>query len=67
MFRAIIYPMQGQTKERWLELCEQAAVEQDPVKVFELAKEINRLLEEKEKRLANLRFPQNDSQGSPHV
>jgi len=47
-------PMQSKTKERWLELCEQAAVEQDRVKLLELAKEINRLLQEKENRLAKL-------------
>jgi hypothetical protein len=43
--------MRGETKERWMELCEQAAVEQDTTKLLRLAEEINRLLEEKEKRL----------------
>jgi hypothetical protein len=43
--------MQGPIKERWQELCAQAAVEQDPMKLIELAKEINDLLEEKERRL----------------
>jgi hypothetical protein len=43
--------MQGENKERWRELCEQAAVEQDPAKLHELVKEINRLLDEKEVRL----------------
>ena len=38
-------------KEHWLELCEQAAVEQDPKKLMELVEEINRLLAEKEQRL----------------
>jgi hypothetical protein len=47
--------MQGPTRERWQELCAQAAEEQDPEKLLELVKEINRLLEEKEKRLAKLR------------
>lgn len=42
--------MQGQTKERWLELCAQAAVEQEPKKLVELLKEINHLLEEKHRR-----------------
>jgi hypothetical protein len=46
--------VKNKTKERWLELCEQAAVEQDRVKVLELAKEINRLLQEKENHLAKL-------------
>jgi hypothetical protein len=43
--------MKGKTGERWKELCEQAAVEQDAEKLLELTREINRLLEEKEQRL----------------
>lgn len=43
--------MKGETKERWMELCEQATVEQDPQKLLELARQINDLLEEKERRL----------------
>jgi hypothetical protein len=43
--------MEGPIKERWQELCAQAAVEQDPMKLLELAREINDLLEEKERRL----------------
>jgi len=34
-------------KERWEELCELASKEQDPQKVLELIKEINRLLDAK--------------------
>jgi len=51
--------MEGGTKERWLELCEQAAVEQDRVKLLQLMQEINRLLEEKEARLAKPRNTKN--------
>jgi hypothetical protein len=40
-----------QDKERWQELCAQAAEEQDPVRLMKLVKEINELLDEKEKRL----------------
>ena len=43
--------MKGQLKERWMNLCEQAAVEQDTQKLLVLIQEINRLLEEKEQRL----------------
>ncbi|MGA9355830.1 MAG: hypothetical protein WBV46_19240 [Terriglobales bacterium] len=43
--------MQGEKKERWMQLCAQAAVEQDPQKLIELVQEINALLEEKERRL----------------
>jgi len=43
--------MIGQNKERWRELCEQVAVEQDPKKLVELTTEIYRLLEEKRRRL----------------
>jgi hypothetical protein len=43
--------VEHEKKELWWKLCEQAANEQDPEKLLELAKEINRLLEEKELRL----------------
>ena len=43
--------MRGKTGELWRHFCEQAAVEQDPEKLIELANEINRLLEQKEQRL----------------
>jgi hypothetical protein len=33
------------TEERWRQLCAEAAVEQDPQKLMELVKEINRLLD----------------------
>ncbi len=45
--------MQGKTKERWMELCEQAAQEQDPTKMLEIVKEINRLLAAKYERLSH--------------
>jgi hypothetical protein len=43
--------MEGATKERWYDLCELAAKEQDPAKLLVLVTEINRLLQEKEQRL----------------
>jgi hypothetical protein len=43
--------MDGQNKERWFQLCELAAAEQDPNELLRLVTEINRLLEEKEERL----------------
>jgi len=43
--------MIGENNERWRELCEQAAIEQDPKKLVELTTEIYRLLEEKRRRL----------------
>ena len=46
--------MQGANKERWLELCEQAATEQDPKKLLSLIEEINKLLEAKQHRLENV-------------
>jgi hypothetical protein len=42
--------MNGKNPERWQELCEQAAKEQDPQKLLVLTQEINRLLQEKEQR-----------------
>jgi hypothetical protein len=47
--------MQGQTIERWQQLCALAVEERDLDKVLEIVKEINRLLEEKEQRLKNAR------------
>jgi hypothetical protein len=38
-------------EERWRELCEQVAVEQDPKKLVELTTEIYRFLEEMRRRL----------------
>ena len=43
--------MQGKTRERWQELCEQAANEKDPTKMLEIVEEINRLLAVKYDRL----------------
>jgi hypothetical protein len=43
--------MQGKVKEEWLQMCEQAAIEQDSEKLMALVREINRLLDEKEQRL----------------
>jgi hypothetical protein len=40
-----------------MQLCSQAATEQDPHKLMELVKEINQLLEEKERRLGILPEP----------
>jgi hypothetical protein len=50
--------MEGEKKERWMELCAQAAVEQDPAKLMELVREINSLFEEKERRLGITPPPQ---------
>ena len=46
--------MFGKNKERWQELCELAAQEQDPQKLIELMKEIDRLLEIKLNRLKGI-------------
>lgn len=43
--------MQGAVKARWLQLCEQPAVEQDPEKLVALVREINDLLLAKRRRL----------------
>jgi hypothetical protein len=42
-------------QERWRTLTEQAAIEQDPERLLDLIREINRLLEEKEDRLLRRR------------
>jgi len=43
--------MQGKTRERWQELCEQAANEQDAAKMLQVVEEINRLLAAKYDRI----------------
>jgi hypothetical protein len=43
--------MIGLNEERWREVCEQVAVEQNPKNLVELTTEIYRLLEEKRRRL----------------
>ena len=43
--------MKGEKRERWMQLCEQAANEQDPEKLMVLIREIDILLQEKESRL----------------
>jgi hypothetical protein len=40
----------SEKKERWRELCEQAAVEPDPQKLHELVREVIRVLEATEQR-----------------
>jgi len=45
--------MQAKNRERWQELCEQAANEQDPTKLLELIEEINRLLAAKYDRVSH--------------
>lgn len=51
--------MQGEKKERWMELAERATVEQDPVEMLRLITEINQLLMEKEQRLVKRKESQN--------
>jgi hypothetical protein len=46
--------MQGKTRERWQELCEQAANEQDPKRMLEIVEEINRLLAAKYDRISHV-------------
>jgi hypothetical protein len=46
------HEMKGEAKERWMELCEQAATEQDSAKLLALVAEINKLLEEKRRRIS---------------
>lgn len=39
------FPVEDDIEERWRELCEQAAVEQNPRTLIELVSEINRMLD----------------------
>lgn len=58
--------MEGEDKERWQILCELAAKEQDPDKLFAMTQEINRLLEEKEAGLKEARKQPAYSDSDPH-
>jgi hypothetical protein len=44
--------VKGKTKQHWMALCEQAAVEQDSEKLLELIHEIDRMPDDKEQRLS---------------
>jgi hypothetical protein len=48
---SVIQNLAMKDKARWLELCEQASVEQDQKKLMALVAEITRLLDEKQERL----------------
>jgi predicted house-cleaning noncanonical NTP pyrophosphatase (MazG superfamily) len=56
--------MEGQVRERWQELCTQAAEEQDAAPLLELITEINRLLQYKEHRLNRERPNQHERQAA---
>ena len=53
--------MQGEVKERWTTLREQAAAEQDTQKLMVLIQEINRLLEQKVQRVHRRRESCNEN------
>ena len=54
-----------ESKERWLELCAQAAAEQDPEKLYAFVEEINQLLEEKQLRLNQKRMAERNPPAVP--
>jgi hypothetical protein len=55
--------MQGKTEERWQQLCEHAANEQDPAKLLALVREINDLFAQAQKQ-ARLQNQQAETQDS---
>jgi len=42
--------MQDETKERWQVLCERAALEKNPAKFLDLIRELNEILEERDRQ-----------------
>jgi hypothetical protein len=56
--------MVGHDEKLWWELCELAAIEQDPEKALAIAREIRRLLDESERRIKEA-MPRN-LQVKPH-
>ena len=57
--------MKGETPELWMRLCEQAAVEQDPVRLLDLVERVNDLLEQKEKRFNEKRHKIAENENKP--
>ena len=57
--------MKSETRELWMSLCEKAAVEQDTVRLLELVKRINDLLEDKERRLNEKGFKTGENENPP--
>jgi hypothetical protein len=55
--------MYGENGERWRELCEQAAIEQDHHRLMMLIREMSSLLDEKEARLQAARATKNPPSG----
>jgi hypothetical protein len=53
-------PLREHTEE-WKQLCQQAAVEQDPKKLLELTRRINELLDAKRRRIENPQKPSDSS------
>jgi len=45
------YPVQGETKQRWIELCSEAAICDDPQRMDELSQAITALLDQEKQRL----------------
>lgn len=58
--------LKGEVKEHWIQLCEQADVEQDPERLMGLVREMNRMLEEKEQRLKREQSASPARTASPH-
>jgi hypothetical protein len=44
------HAMQEEGKDRWIQLCEQIAVEQDSGRMIEMLEELNRMLDERDKK-----------------
>jgi len=55
-------PVMQEKRERWRELCELAASEQDGEKLLLLTAEIDQLLAEKQERLSRARIPSKPSE-----
>jgi hypothetical protein len=58
--------MEGKQRDKWWQLCAQAADEQDPAKLLQLTSEINRLLQEQQRRATAERDGKTTSIAQPH-
>jgi hypothetical protein len=59
--------MQGERHDHWMQLCQQASIEQDPEKLIKLIQQINNLLKEKHMHLSKNEKPDTEPTNLSHA
>ena len=59
--------MQDETHDHWMQLCQQASIEQDPEKLIKLIRQINNLLKEKHIHLSKNEKPHTEPANLSHA